>query len=67
MAVLREVAVVLEDFTANGLPPVEERTPREELREKHLTRLAAQPNRNGEVNKALPAGQLPRIDLSTAT
>ncbi|MER6320076.1 hypothetical protein ABT237_40980 [Streptomyces sp. NPDC001581] len=36
------LAGVLEDIAANGLPPVEECTPWEELREAHLARLAAQ-------------------------
>ncbi|MEU2389545.1 hypothetical protein [Streptomyces sp. NPDC007369] len=35
-------AAVMEDIAANGLPPVEECTPWEELREQHLARLAAQ-------------------------
>ncbi|MEV7416079.1 hypothetical protein [Streptomyces sp. NPDC089919] len=33
-------AAVLEDIAANGLPPVEDCTPWEELREAHLARLA---------------------------
>ncbi|MFH8797556.1 hypothetical protein [Streptomyces sp. NPDC017941] len=35
-------AAVLEDIAAHGLPSVEDCTPWEELREQHLTRLAAQ-------------------------
>ncbi|MBK3583419.1 hypothetical protein ACFV6B_34735 [Streptomyces microflavus] len=35
-------ATVLEDLATNGLPPVEECTPWEELREAQLSRLAAQ-------------------------
>ncbi|MFJ4932089.1 hypothetical protein [Streptomyces sp. NPDC088736] len=37
-----QLAAVLEDIAANGLPPAEDCTPWEELRESHLTRLAAQ-------------------------
>jgi hypothetical protein len=37
-----QLAAVLEDIAANGLPSVEECTPWEELREAHLARLAAQ-------------------------
>ncbi|WP_331761977.1 hypothetical protein [Streptomyces anulatus] len=37
-----QLAAVLEDIATNGLPPVEECTPWEELRETHLARLAAQ-------------------------
>ncbi|MFJ9351773.1 hypothetical protein [Streptomyces sp. NPDC101237] len=37
-----QFAAVLEDIATNGLPPVEDCTPWEELREAHLTRLAAQ-------------------------
>ncbi|MFB6879004.1 hypothetical protein [Streptomyces sp. NPDC056323] len=37
-----QLAAVLEDIAANGLPAVEDCTPWEELREAHLTRLAAQ-------------------------
>ncbi|GGP32410.1 hypothetical protein GCM10018980_68470 [Streptomyces capoamus] len=37
-----QFAGVLEDIAANGLPPVEECTPWEELREQHLARLARQ-------------------------
>lgn len=36
------LAAVLEDIATNGLPPVEECTPWEELREAHLVRLTAQ-------------------------
>ncbi|MFG2894970.1 hypothetical protein [Streptomyces sp. NPDC048248] len=36
------LAAVLEDIASNGLPSAEECTPWEELREKHLARLAAQ-------------------------
>ncbi|MEV5787158.1 hypothetical protein AB0M86_40895 [Streptomyces sp. NPDC051639] len=36
------LAAVLEDIAANGLPAAEDCTPWEELREAHLTRLAAQ-------------------------
>ncbi|MCX4971056.1 hypothetical protein OHA98_41330 [Streptomyces sp. NBC_00654] len=36
------LAAVLEDIATNGLPSIEECTPWEELREAHLTRLAAQ-------------------------
>ncbi|CAM5562254.1 hypothetical protein [Streptomyces avidinii] len=36
------LAAVLEGIAANGLLPVEECPPREELREAHLARLAAQ-------------------------
>lgn len=35
-------AAVLEDIATNGLPDPEQCTPWEELREAHLTRLAAQ-------------------------
>ncbi|MFJ8848395.1 hypothetical protein ACIRFF_36540 [Streptomyces cyaneofuscatus] len=35
-------ATVLEDIAAHGLPPVEDCTPWEELREAQLTRLASQ-------------------------
>ncbi|MEV8444342.1 hypothetical protein [Streptomyces parvus] len=35
-------AAVLEDIATNGPPPVEDCTPREELREAQLARLAAQ-------------------------
>ncbi|MFJ5646160.1 hypothetical protein [Streptomyces sp. NPDC093223] len=35
-------AAVLEDIAENGLPPVEDCTPWEDLRETHLARLAAQ-------------------------
>ncbi|MCB5168453.1 hypothetical protein LG634_26975 [Streptomyces bambusae] len=34
-------AAVLEDIAANGLPPAEDCTPWEVLRESHLTRLVA--------------------------
>jgi hypothetical protein len=34
-----QFASVLEEIATNGLPPVEECTPWEELREQHLTRL----------------------------
>ncbi|MEU9304098.1 hypothetical protein [Streptomyces sp. NPDC048269] len=37
-----QFAGVLEDLASNGLPPVDECTPWEELREAHLARLAAQ-------------------------
>ncbi|MER7760192.1 hypothetical protein [Streptomyces sp. NPDC097619] len=37
-----QLAAVLEDIAANGLPAVEQCTPWEELREAHLARLAAQ-------------------------
>ncbi|MCX5166264.1 hypothetical protein OOK39_45345 [Streptomyces sp. NBC_00264] len=37
-----QLAAVLEDIAANGLPAVDDCTPWEELRETHLTRLAAQ-------------------------
>ncbi|MFE7112741.1 hypothetical protein ACFU98_38160 [Streptomyces sp. NPDC057575] len=37
-----QLAAVLEDIAANGLPAVEGCTPWEELREAHLARLAAQ-------------------------
>ncbi|WP_406491373.1 hypothetical protein OHB06_06830 [Streptomyces sp. NBC_01604] len=37
-----QVAAVLEDIAANGLPSVEDCTPWEELREAHLARLAKQ-------------------------
>ncbi|MEV0750192.1 hypothetical protein AB0I75_34160 [Streptomyces sp. NPDC050273] len=37
-----QLAAVLEDIAANGLPPVEDCTPWEDLRESHLARLAAQ-------------------------
>ncbi|MFH9656420.1 hypothetical protein ACH4MN_35285 [Streptomyces anulatus] len=37
-----QLAAVLEDIATNGLPPVEDCTPWEELREAHLARLAAQ-------------------------
>jgi hypothetical protein len=37
-----QLAAVLEDIAANGLPAVEDCTPWEELREAHLARLAAQ-------------------------
>ncbi|MGY4983955.1 hypothetical protein ACWCYL_43735 [Streptomyces sp. 900105755] len=37
-----QFAAVLEDIAENGLPPVEDCTPWEELREAHLARLAAQ-------------------------
>ncbi|MEU9291936.1 hypothetical protein AB0D57_46975 [Streptomyces sp. NPDC048275] len=37
-----QFAAVLEDIAENGLPSVEDCTPWEELREAHLTRLAAQ-------------------------
>ncbi|MFB7852777.1 hypothetical protein ACFC34_37985 [Streptomyces sp. NPDC056053] len=37
-----QLAAVLEDIAANGLPAVEDCTPWEELRETHLARLAAQ-------------------------
>ncbi|MFJ2591007.1 hypothetical protein [Streptomyces sp. NPDC087538] len=37
-----QLAAVLEDIAANGLPAVEDCTPWEELREAHLTRLTAQ-------------------------
>lgn len=37
-----QLAAVLEDIAANGLPVVEDCTPWEELREAHLVRLAAQ-------------------------
>ncbi|MET9125050.1 hypothetical protein [Streptomyces sp. NPDC004528] len=36
------LAAVLEDIAANGLPSAEDCTPWEDLREAHLTRLAAQ-------------------------
>uniref|UniRef100_UPI0036720F08 hypothetical protein n=1 Tax=Bacillus tropicus TaxID=2026188 RepID=UPI0036720F08 len=36
------LAAVLEDIAANGVPDPEQCTPWEELREAHLTRLAAQ-------------------------
>ncbi|MFG2425320.1 hypothetical protein ACGFWD_40795 [Streptomyces sp. NPDC048448] len=36
------LAAVLEDIAANGLPAAEDCMPWEELREAHLTRLAAQ-------------------------
>lgn len=35
-------AAVLEDLATNGLPAVEDCTPWEELRERHLARLGAQ-------------------------
>ncbi|MFI8201027.1 hypothetical protein ACIF6K_31645 [Streptomyces sp. NPDC085942] len=37
-----QLAAVLEDIAANGLPDPEQCTPWEELRETHLARLAAQ-------------------------
>lgn len=37
-----QLAAVLEDIAANGLPDPEQCTPWEELREAHLARLAAQ-------------------------
>ncbi|MET8481815.1 hypothetical protein ABZV68_32265 [Streptomyces clavifer] len=37
-----QLAAVLEDIATNGLPAVADSTPWEELREAHLTRLAAQ-------------------------
>lgn len=37
-----QLAAVLEDIAANGLPPVEDCTPWEDLREAHLARLTAQ-------------------------
>lgn len=37
-----QLAAVLEDIAANGMPAVEDCTPWEELREAHLARLAAQ-------------------------
>ncbi|MEV0452817.1 hypothetical protein [Streptomyces sp. NPDC050600] len=37
-----QLAAVLEDIAANGLPALENCTPWEELRETHLARLAAQ-------------------------
>ena len=37
-----QFAAALEDIAATGLPPVEDCTPWEELREAHLARLAAQ-------------------------
>ncbi|MEU2509718.1 hypothetical protein ABZ621_34145 [Streptomyces sp. NPDC007863] len=37
-----QFASVLEDLATNGLPAVDECTPWEELRERHLARLAAQ-------------------------
>jgi hypothetical protein len=37
-----QFAAVLEDIAENGLPPVEDCTPWEDLREAHLARLAAQ-------------------------
>ncbi|MGX1913533.1 hypothetical protein ACWIID_32540 [Streptomyces phaeochromogenes] len=37
-----QLAAVLEDIAANGLPSVEDCTPWEELREAHLVRLAKQ-------------------------
>ena len=37
-----QLAAVLEDIATNGLPTVEDCRPWEELREAHLTRLAAQ-------------------------
>ncbi|MFJ6661566.1 hypothetical protein ACIQNG_35235 [Streptomyces sp. NPDC091377] len=37
-----QLAAVLEDIAANGLPSVEDCTPWEDLREAHLARLAAQ-------------------------
>ncbi|MGW9594680.1 hypothetical protein ACWHLZ_30800 [Streptomyces chartreusis] len=37
-----QLAAVLEDIAANGLPAVEDCTPWEELREAHLARLTAQ-------------------------
>ncbi|MBB1256542.1 hypothetical protein H3146_24795 [Streptomyces sp. OF3] len=37
-----QFAAVLEDIATNGLPPVEDCTPWEELREQHLLRLARQ-------------------------
>ncbi|MFF4674875.1 hypothetical protein ACFY1C_34690 [Streptomyces sp. NPDC001279] len=37
-----QLAAVLEDIAANGLPAVEDCTPWEELRETHLARLTAQ-------------------------
>ncbi|MET9500019.1 hypothetical protein [Streptomyces sp. NPDC006552] len=37
-----QLAAVLEDIAANGLPAVEDCTPWEDLRESHLARLAAQ-------------------------
>ncbi|MFI9772465.1 hypothetical protein ACIHJG_37285 [Streptomyces sp. NPDC052415] len=37
-----QLAAVLEDIAANGLPAVEDCTPWEELREAHLARLARQ-------------------------
>ncbi|MGV9419924.1 hypothetical protein ACWDO6_20770 [Streptomyces sp. NPDC003674] len=37
-----QLAAVLEDIAANGLPSVEDCTPWEELREAHLARLTAQ-------------------------
>ncbi|MEU5557943.1 hypothetical protein AB0H47_17720 [Streptomyces globisporus] len=37
-----QLAAVLEDIATNGLPDPEQCTPWEDLREAHLTRLAAQ-------------------------
>ncbi|AQS65611.1 hypothetical protein [Streptomyces pactum] len=37
-----QLAAVLEDIAANGLPPVDNCTPWEELRETHLARLTRQ-------------------------
>lgn len=37
-----QLAAVLEDIATNGLPAAEDCTPWEELRERHLARLAAQ-------------------------
>ncbi|MFB7090471.1 hypothetical protein [Streptomyces sp. NPDC056296] len=37
-----QLAVVLEDIATNGLPPVDNCTPWEELRETHLARLTRQ-------------------------
>ncbi|TXS52800.1 hypothetical protein [Streptomyces sp. t39] len=37
-----QLAAVLEDIAANGLPAAEDCIPWEELREQHLARLAAQ-------------------------
>ncbi|MYS75489.1 hypothetical protein GTY88_34495 [Streptomyces sp. SID5926] len=37
-----QLATVLEDIATNGLPPAEDSTPWEDLRETHLARLARQ-------------------------